>query len=391
MSPLRTFRAASLLVTCAVVLGGAWAGLSGRALAADAQPFKVGFMLPLSGPAAGGSAEGGQQGIKLALEEINAKHLAARPFEIVVVDDASDPRTAADVCKRLVLQDKVDAIISQGPTANRMACNQAAIKAGVPHLAALSGPGGMCFANLFMIGPETSQTLLTLVKQLVKDGNKKLYYIGTDSSPIRDALPLATATAETSGGAMIGSSFTPSGTTDYSSELAKIAAAKPDAVVMMLMGADPVTFARQFGSDDRVAGINRADFLITEKVLKSFGSSGANIYSAASFYGSVPGQASGQFKASLSKMYGDKAAPDAWATMAYNAMQVLAKAVTSPTSGSKEVLDALPNISVAGPEGAIRIAGKYIATPVFVGKTNDSGEIKIIATYPDVPPAPHCK
>jgi len=391
MSLLRIFRAVSLPSICAVVLSGAWSGPVGQAFAVDVQPIKIGFVLPLSGPAAGGSAEGGQQGLRLAVDEINSRHLAARPFEAIIADDASDPRTAAEVCKRLIFQDKVDAIISQGPTANRMACNQAALKAGIPHLAALSGPGGMCFANLFMVGPETSQTLLTLVKQIVKDGNTKLYYMGADSSPIRDALSPAMATAEAEGGKIIGSSFSPSGTSDFSSDLAKIAAARPDAVIMMLMGADAVTFSRQFGSDDRVAAIKRADFLMTEKVLNSLGRSGANIYSAASYYSSVPGEASAEFKTSMIRMYGDKAAPDVWAVMVYNAVYVLAKAVTSPTSGAKEILEALPNISAEGPEGRIKISGKYISTPVFVGKTDDAGKLQIVATYLDVPPAPHCK
>ncbi|MDR3468015.1 MAG: ABC transporter substrate-binding protein [Xanthobacteraceae bacterium] len=355
------------------------------------QPIKIGFMLPLSGPAAGGSAEGGQQGLRLAVDEINSRHLAARPFEAIIADDASDPRTAAEVCKRLIFQDKVDAIISQGPTANRMACNQAALKAGIPHLAALSGPGGMCIANLFMIGPETSQTLHTLVRQIVKDGNTKLYYMGADSSPIRDALPPAMSAAEAAGGTIIGSSFSPSGTTDFSSELAKIAAARPDAVIMMLMGADAVTFSRQFGGDDRVAAIKRADFLMTEKALHSLGRSGANIYSAASYYSSVPGEAGMEFKASLTRMYGEMAAPDVWAVMAYNAVHALAKAVTSPSSGAKEILEALPNISVDGPEGRIKISGRYISTPVFVGKTDGVGRVQIVATYSDVPPAAHCK
>lgn len=376
----------------ASLAGAAVVGMcaSGAALAADAKPFKIGLMLPISGPGAGGSAESAQQGVRMALDEINSQKLAGRPFEIVVVDDASDPRTAGDVCNRLILQDKVEAIISQGPTSTRMACNQAAQRAGVPHLAALSGPGGMCLPNLVMVGPESSQTLATLIKQSIRDGNKKLFYIGTDYSVIRNDLSFTQKMAEAEGGSVIGSAFLPLGTTDFATDIAKIAAARPDVVIMMLIGADAVTFARQFGSDDRVASIKRADFLMTEKTLRSLGPAGNNIYSVASYYANIPGDANVTFKASLSKMFADKAIPDTWAAMAYTATYVLAKAVKTPEASSKEVLEGLPNISVNGPQGTVKVTGKYVTTPIFVIKTSGNGDFSLVASYKDVPPGPHC-
>ncbi len=388
-SIVRLFMSSSVIVGAALAMAELFA--PNVAVAADAAPFKIGLMLPLSGPGAGGAAEGGQQGVALAVKEINAGRLAARPFEVVTVDDASDPRTASAVCNRLVLEEKVDAVISQGATPSRMACNQVLARAGVPHLAALSGPGGMCIPNLYMIGPETSQTLLTLIKQAIKDGAGKLYFVGSDYSVIRDVLPVVTKAAEANGAAVIGSSFSPFGATDFSSDIGKIAAAKPDIVVMMLVGADAVTFSRQFGSDDRVKGVKRADFLMTEKVLRSLGAAGGDIYSAASYFASIPGDANTAFKAAMRKEFGDKATPDAWAVMAYNAVYALARAVATPTSGAKEALEALPKIQIDGPQGHIAISGKYIATPIFVARTSDKGAPDVIASYAEIPPAPHCK
>lgn len=359
---------------------------SGSAHAQDAQPFKVGLLIPLSGPGAGGAAEGAQQGLALALAEINAGRLSGRPFETVVVDDASDPRTAVDACNRLILQEKVSAIITQGSTPVRMACNQAAMRAGIPHLAAVSGPGGICISNMVMVGPETSQTLLTLVRQVVKDGHKKLFYIGSDYSAIRDALPLAKEAAEKAGGSMIGSAFSPFGTTDFSAELGKIAAERPDVVIMMLVGADAVTFSRQFGADARLASIPRADFLMTEKVLRSLGGASRNIYVAANYYAAVEGEANEAFKGSLSKMFGAKAMPDAWAAMTYNAMYFLAGAVKTAASGPKEVLAALPGMGIDGPQGRIKIVGNYVSTPVYVARTMPDGGIQLIARHSEVAP-----
>lgn len=388
MNLLRFQRSAFALVLSAATIAGVVSVHPGSARAAEAdQPFKVGLMVPLSGPGAGGAAEGAQQGLALALAEINAAGIAARRFETIVVDDASDPRTAVDVCNRLILQEKVSAIISQGPTPTRMACNQAALRAGIPHIAAVSGPGGICIPNMVMVGPETSQTLLTLIQQVVKDGHKKLFYIGSDYSALREALTQARQTAEQLGGSIVDSTFVPFGSTDFAAELGKISAARPDVVIMMLVGADAVTFARQFGEDARMAGIQRADFLMTEKALRSLGSAARDTYVAANYYAAIDGEANKVFKSSMSKMFGAKAIPDTWAMMTYNAMYLLAGTVKTPASGPKEVLSALPGAAVDGPQGRIQVVGNYVSTPVYVARTTADGDLKVIAHYDNVAPA----
>ncbi len=387
MNLLRFRRSALALVISATALAGAASAYSRSSLAAPAdQPFKVGLMIPLSGAGAGGAGEGAQQGLALALAEINAAG-AARRFETIVVDDASDPRTAVDVCNRLILQEKVSAIISQGTTPARMACNQVAMRAGIPHIAAVSGPGGICIPNMVMVGPETSQTLLTLIKQVVKDGHKKLFYIGSDYSALREALPLAKQTAEQLGGSIVDSTFVPFGSTDFAAELGKISAARPDVVIMMLVGADAVTFARQFGDDARMASIQRADFLMTEKALQSLGNAARDTYVAANYYAAIDGKANEIFRSSMSKMFGAKAIPDAWAMMTYNAMYLLAGTVKTAASGPKEVLAALPGAAIDGPQGRIQVVGNYVSTPVYVAKTTADGGLKVIAHYDNVAPS----
>jgi hypothetical protein len=89
----------------------------------------------------------------------------------------------------------------------------------------------------------------------------------------------------------------------------------------------------------------------------------------------------------MSKMFGDKAIPDAWAMMTYNAMYLLAGTVKTPTSGPKEVLAALPSAGIDGPQGRIQVVGNYVSTPVYVAKTTVSGELKVIAHYDSVAPS----
>jgi len=90
--------------------------------------YKIGWIASFSGIGSAWS-ESGTRGIEMAVDAINTGKLAGKPVNFITADDGTDPKTAADVCARLVLQDKVDAIVGFEPTPSRLACNQAALKA----------------------------------------------------------------------------------------------------------------------------------------------------------------------------------------------------------------------------------------------------------------------
>jgi ABC-type branched-subunit amino acid transport system substrate-binding protein len=140
--PGRLFLLALLLV---------FVGCRGAAGDEANQPYKIGFVLALSG-AGSVFADAARQGMELAVEQINASGSAGRPIAITIVDDATDPRTAAEVCNRLVTQERVNAIIGYESTPARVACNQAALRAGIPYIASSMSGGDLCLPNLFQVG-----------------------------------------------------------------------------------------------------------------------------------------------------------------------------------------------------------------------------------------------
>src|SRR5699024_824828 len=90
-------------------------GLSCYSATGFAKPFKIGMILPMSGPFA---AYGKQilNGAKL-YQEIHGHHAADRPIEIIVKDDTG---IAPDLSKRhaqeLIIRDKVDVLAGFGLT-----------------------------------------------------------------------------------------------------------------------------------------------------------------------------------------------------------------------------------------------------------------------------------
>src|SRR5688572_16487426 len=80
--------------------------------AGDAQaPVKIGVIQPLSGPvAASGSYV--RMGAEIARDWINARGgVNGRKIDLVIEDNKSDPKEAASAAEKLIVRDKVPAIM----------------------------------------------------------------------------------------------------------------------------------------------------------------------------------------------------------------------------------------------------------------------------------------
>jgi ABC-type branched-subunit amino acid transport system substrate-binding protein len=344
---------------------------------AAADDYKIGLVLSLSGVGSA-YADQAQQAVALALDEINANNLAGRPVSIITVDDATDPKTAAEVCSRLVLQDKVQAIVGQEPTPARIACNQSAQKAGVPYVSAAPGGGDLCIRNLFTVGPVPNQMNAPMLEYLLSINLKHVYLIGSDFSGPRFAAAGSEKYLKENGGTTAGSSFVPMGGTDYVQDLAKIAAAKPDAVLEMVVGNDGPAFHKQFANDPRVASVKQADLFLTESGAKALGKAAAGTYVSAGYLAALDTAENKSFLGGLTKKFGDRAKPDLWGVFAYNAMHVLAGAVKAGGSDSKAVMAALGTAKFTGPNGEINIENNYTRQVAYIGQVDDTGAIKVV-------------
>ena len=108
---LQKFGPAALLLAVVLVLS-ATAGATTResTRAEAAAPFKLGMLLPLTGPLA---LPGGRirTAAEYAVSEINRKGgVAGRRVSLVVIDDAADPTQDVQGVTRLINQDRVDFI-----------------------------------------------------------------------------------------------------------------------------------------------------------------------------------------------------------------------------------------------------------------------------------------
>src|SRR5258706_2029692 len=102
------------------------AGLASTALSAD---LKVGFITSLSGP---GSSIGIPYAKGIQAAAAYKPEVGGRKIQLIQLDDASDPSTAARTARKLIHEDKVDLLIGTSGVPGSMAINAVAHERRTP-------------------------------------------------------------------------------------------------------------------------------------------------------------------------------------------------------------------------------------------------------------------
>jgi len=236
--------------------------------AAQAQSnLKIGIIATLSGP----PAVLGQQlrnGFALAVKDLGGK-LGGVDTEIVVADDELKPDVAVSKVKALIERDKVDFVI--GPIFSNIlgAIQKPVTEAGVilisPNAGTSTFAGKECNPNLFVTSYQNDQVHEVLGQYAEDSGIKKVVVIVPNYQAGKDA---AAGFKHKFSGEVLDEMYVPLGQLDYSAELSRIAAAKPDAIFAFLPGGMGVNFVKQFrqaGLADKITFLSA--FTVDESTL----------------------------------------------------------------------------------------------------------------------------
>ena len=238
----------------------ALAAFSGLALAASSaaaqEKLKIGIIVTLSGPSA---VLGGQvrDGFNLAVKSLGGK-LGGLDTEVVVTDDELKPDLAVTKVKGLIERDQVNFVV--GPIFSNVL--QAIHKPVTDSSAFLVSPnagtsnfaGKQCHQNFFVTSYQNDQNHEVLGKYAQDKGYKRVFLMAPNYQAGKDSLAGFKRHFK---GEVLDEVYTPLGQLDFSAELAKIAASKPDAFFTFMPGGMGVNLVKQF----RQAGLGTIPFL----------------------------------------------------------------------------------------------------------------------------------
>lgn len=194
-----------------------------------AADLKLGFITSLSGPSASLGipyAKGLQAGIAYA-PTVNGQKV-----DVVQLDDASDPTTAARNARKLIEEDKVDALIGTSGTPSGLAMNGVAREYGVPFIsiaqAKVDGDDGKWMVTV----PQPAPLMIdSVVDYMHAHGVKTVGYIGFSDAwgdIVYDALQQA---AKRTGIQIVDNQRYGRLDNSVTGQIIKILAKKPDAVL----------------------------------------------------------------------------------------------------------------------------------------------------------------
>ena len=220
------------------------------------QPIKIGQTQPLTGPF---SAKGTNQsnGTHFAADEINARGgVLGRKLEIVTGDTGSRPGPGKQKAMSLIERDKVQFLTGCVSSSVGAAILAVALEKKVPFFIQLNYAttltNKLCNRYTFRMCPNDTMWPRATVPWMLKNLGKVWYFQVADYIAGRDGFNAAKEIIENKGGKVVGVDFNPFGTTDFSSQLLKMKAAKPEVIGILEWGADNTNLLKQiaeFGLD----------------------------------------------------------------------------------------------------------------------------------------------
>lgn len=220
--------------------------LTATAVHAADDKVRIGYVNTFSGPNAAIGIEA-RNSFDLALEHLGGK-VGGVPVEAFYEDDQMKPEVGKQVTEKLIQSNKVHFLTGYNWSNVLLASLKSAVDSNTFIISANAGPhaiaGEQCSPWFFSASWQNDQTVMATGQLMNRKGIKKVYILAPNYAAGKD---MAAGLKRTYKGEVIGEEYTRwPGQLDFSAELSKVKAAKPDAVWVFYPGAAGGQFFQQF-------------------------------------------------------------------------------------------------------------------------------------------------
>ncbi|MEV0382546.1 substrate-binding domain-containing protein [Nonomuraea sp. NPDC050643] len=341
--------------------------LEARLLPSDA--VRIGLIVPVSGvlglmgPCAINCAV-------LAAEELNAGGgVLGRPVELVLVDGGRPAREVAAEVAGLVRSGTVQAVAGAHASDVRVAV-VAAIAGRVPFVYAPPYEGGGRAPGVYFLGETPDRQLAPGIEWLAGTRRARRWYLlGNDYIWPRLVHASARGRLRAAGASVVGESLVRYG--EAVRLLDRVAAARPDAILLTLIGSDLVAFNRAYAA----AGLGAARLCgaLEEHGLLGIGGDGTGeLYASMGYFRDLPTAASLGFSQRYTARFGEDAPMlNAHGHGCYEAVAMLAALCARAGSLAVPALDAVADGTViTSARGTLTLLDRQVRHPVHLGRAD---------------------
>lgn len=349
----------------------------------DRKKLRVVNFLTLSG-SAGIWGPAGINGTLLAVAEINRRGgILGREIEMIFHDAGARlndvVRTAADI----VAADDADIIMGSHISAVRVALRRV-VAGRIPYIYTPVYEGGEKTPGVMAIGETPKDQSRPAIEWLARTKRASRWYlIGSDYVwPWLSHKAIKKYIAG-SGGRVVGEEFVPVGEHDHSAHIARIRAAKPDAVLISLIGTDSIVFNRAFAEHGLASRMLRLGGAMDETVLLGMGAdSSENLFCASGYFVGMKTRENDLFRSNCEASYGRNAPPmGSIAQSNYEGLRFLETVASRAGSlAIKPLLSAASAVEYEGARGKIGVRRGKARMPIYFAEA-DGLDFRLIAKF----------
>ena len=350
------------------------------------KPIKIGFITTLSGgPAAIGNDM--RNSFELALDHLGRK-IGGQPVEVIYEDDQQKPEVGVQKTQKLIESDKVDFLVGYIWSNVLLASLKPAVDSKTFLITANAGPsqlaGELCSPYVFSTSWQNDQTPQAMGLYMNQKGVKTAFLIGPNYAAGKDMLAGVTSTFK---GQVVGQELTKwPDQLDFSAELSKARAAKPDAIFVFYPGKAGVQFLGQYtqmGLKGQVPLYTA--FTIDETTLPLQKDMALGVPGAQEWVNDLPNEQNKKFVADYKAKY--KSSPSFYGAQSYDAANLINAAVTAvkgDTSKKEDMRKAMEKANFKSVRGNFKYGSNHMPIQNFylqdVVKQGEDFVLKTVAT-----------
>ena len=354
--------------------------MSGFAVAvADETTFKVGAVLPMTGPFQSTGTEA-VAGINLFLKQ-HGDVVAGRKVEVIVRNDTGAPDIAKRLTQDLIATDHVQALIGFGLTPIALAAAPLATESKTPMIVTVVSTSAIVTRSPYIV--RTIQTIPQIAdivgKWAAKDGVKTVVTLVSDYGPGHDAEKWFDDAFKAAGGTIAEAIHVPLASPDFAPFLQRARDAKPDAIFVFLPAGQGGAFAKQFverGIDKSGIKLISMSDVLDDDLLNEMGDSVLGVVSGGPYSIAHDSKINQDFVKAF-RAANDNRRPNIVALAAYDGMDLLYHALTANPAAvdGDALIAAMKGQSWESPRGPITIdaASRDIVQAIYMRKVERKG------------------
>jgi branched-chain amino acid transport system substrate-binding protein len=328
---------------------------------------KIGFVATFSGPAAA-IGNDMRDGFELALDRLGRK-VGGLPVNVIYEDDQQKPEVGKQKTDKLIGADRVDFLTGYIWSNVLLASLKPAADAQTFLISANAGPsqiaGEQCSPWFFSVSWQGDQVPQAIGDYLNQKGVKSVFLIAPNYAAGKDVIAGLKSTFK---GTVVGEEYTKwPDQLDFSVELSKARAAKPDAIFAFYPGAAGVQFLTQYAQAGLKAQIPLyTSFVVDALSLPRLGDLALGVPGAQHWVNDLPNDANKTFVAEFRKKHNRY--PSFYAAQAYDAALLIDSAATAGKGdlGKKDAMrDAMRKASYASVRGPYRYGNNHFPIQNF--------------------------